>query len=173
MDAPDIIALVISICALGLTLYQGYQMRVSNEHLLTTWKEQTYQGFVNTWFETGKIFIEHPELRKYFYEGAELVLPVNDPEYHRAMEVAIFLDDAFRYTESQSESIPNSLSISYKRYKSHIQSMDVWTKYREHYPWINTQDLSDADYINMMTKHVANNTNHQTSDTEVELSEIV
>lgn len=157
MDAPSIVAMIISTCALGLTFYQGYQMRVSNKHLLKTWKEQTYQGFVGTWFETGKIFIEYPELRKYFYEGTELQLPESEAEYQRAMEVAIFLDDAFRYTESQAASIPNSLSISYKRYKAHIQAMDVWKKYRAKYPWINTQDLSDAVYADMMNKHSRRN----------------
>lgn len=33
MDAANIIAIVISICALGLTIYQGYQMRVSNNQM--------------------------------------------------------------------------------------------------------------------------------------------
>jgi hypothetical protein len=106
-------------------------MKLSNTHLLETWREQTYQGFVNTWFEIGRIFIEYPELRQYFYDGVELTLPQDDPEYHRAMEVAIFLDDAFRYTESQAENISQPLSKSYQRYKGHIKDTDVWVKYRK------------------------------------------
>ena len=100
--------------------------------------------------EEPKIFIEYPELRKYFYDRAPLTLPRDDPEYQRAIAVAVFFDDAFAYTESQAKAIPQLLTTSYKRYKRYIQSTDVWGKYRDDHPWINTQKLSDVQYAEVL-----------------------
>jgi len=147
MDAATIIAIIVSICALCLTIYQGYQQRRSNQ-------EQIYQAFVSTWFDTGRMFIEHPELRKYFYDRVPLSLSPDETEYQLAMAVAVYFDDAFAYTERQSKTIQRVLTTSYIRYKNYIETTDVWDRYRSDHPWINTQKLSDAEYKEEVIKHL-------------------
>jgi len=130
MEEFGVVAVVISICALMLTLYESIQTRKSL-------REQTYQGFINTWFELGKIFIEYPELRKYFYDKHELI--EDDENFQRAMAIAVFYDDCFAYAESQSKNIPKNLKKSYDTYKNEIKSRDVYLKYKNKYgKWINT-----------------------------------
>ena len=130
MEGFSIAAIIISICALSLTFYESVQARKS-------YREQTYQGFVGTWFELGKIFIEHPELRPYFYD--DFILTEDDENYQRVLAIAVFYDDCFAYAESQAARIPVDLKESYDEYKKRVKDMDAYKKYKKKYPWINNR----------------------------------
>jgi len=124
-------ALIVSICAVGLTLYEGMNQRWS-------YKEQVYQGFVNIWFEIDRLFIEQPHMRKYFYNNAEI--SSDDKDFDLAMSIAEFFDDAFAYSESQAMQIPHDLKSSYEDYKKKIRSMNVLRAYKDEYEWVNNHE---------------------------------
>jgi len=130
MEALSITAIVISLCVLILTLYEGILTRKS-------FREQTYQGFVGTWFQLDKIFIDFPELREYFYHNRPL--EENDDNYHRIMAISELFDDCFTYTESQTECVPKNLVGSYQAYKDRIRNMKAFGKYKNEYgDWVNS-----------------------------------
>jgi len=130
MEEFSIVAVLISLCALSVTLYESIQTRKSL-------REQTYQGFIGTWFDLGRIFIEYPELRPYFYDN--LALTENDENYQRVMAIAVFYDDCFAYTESQATYIPKDLKESYNKYKDRIESMNAFREFKKKYTWINSR----------------------------------
>ena len=132
MEVFSIVAVIISFCALSLTIYDSFLKRKS-------FREQTYQGFVGTWFDLGRIFIDYPELRAYFYDNHPL--SNDDANYQRIMAICVFFDDCFAYTESQAVIIPDELQDSYYKYKEKIKSMDAFIKYKENYTWINSRSI--------------------------------
>ena len=97
MEGLSIAAIIISIYALSLTFYESVQVRKS-------YREQTYQGFVSTWFEQGKIFIEHPELRPYFCDDYEL--SGEDKNYQRVMAIAVFMTIVLHMLKAKQRVFP-------------------------------------------------------------------
>ncbi len=63
------------------------------ELLATTAKLATYASIANTPSTNKQIFIEHPDLRPYFYDKLEMAK--NDPRYSQAQAVAEHLLDFF------------------------------------------------------------------------------
>jgi hypothetical protein len=129
MDFVDASAIIVSICALFLALYEGRQAQKS-------FREQVYQGFVSSWFELDKLFINNPELRKYFYEGTSLSR--TDPNYLKVICVAEYFDDAFAYSKSQADVIPANLRESYRKYREKVEKTPAFRVYRKQNEWVNT-----------------------------------
>jgi hypothetical protein len=127
-DINAILALVVSIIALGLALFEGIMQQRS-------YREQVYQGFANSWFELDKIFIEYPELRKYFYDGASL--DKDNPDYNQVISIAELFDDAFTYSREQARVIPQPLEKTYINYRDKIEQSPAFLAYLEQYTFIN------------------------------------
>jgi hypothetical protein len=81
-------AIVFTLILTTLSLfYVGRQTKM----LTNSSKAQTWQGLMQPGNEILKIFVEHPELRPYFYEGK--VIKRDDEEYSQVMTVSeMFLD---------------------------------------------------------------------------------
>lgn len=135
--------------AAGFVLYQlkGEELVEIRENEIN--EAEFYQHFINYWLETDRMFIEHPECRKYFYESADVSLlsPMSD-EYQLVMGFAEYFDDLFRYSETEIEkqdigyhSIPKDQIESYKVYIQQMRSMPVFQVYREKYgSWVNSTE---------------------------------
>lgn len=77
-----------------------FQLRNANEAL-----SGGVNASVSTWtFEIDKAFLEHPELRPYFYGGQDIA--PDDPNFHKAEAMAEFLLDSFDSIESFKGDIP-------------------------------------------------------------------
>lgn len=126
----DYISIIISICAVSLTFYQGYLHRKS-------YGEQVYEGFVSLFMRLDEIFIEMPELRAYFYEGVEI--SENDPRFTQVMAVAEMFDDVFAYGIEQANRVPLPYNNSFKKYKHRIEGMPAYQTYKNRYTWINNR----------------------------------
>ena len=135
--------------AAGFVLYQlkGEELVEIRENDIN--EAEFYQHFINYWLETDRMFIEHPECRKYFYEGADISeLSLMSNEYQLVMGFAEYFDDLFRYSETEIEkqdngyhSIPKEQIESYKVYIEHMRSMPVFQVYREKYGnWVNSTE---------------------------------
>lgn len=85
----DTVTMAIIALGLILAIYQAYQIRVSID--LATWNSVAEQ-----WLGMDGIFIDHPELRKYIYDGA--AAPTDQKEFDQANAVANkvldFMDNA-------------------------------------------------------------------------------
>ena len=135
--------------AAGFVLYQlkGEELVEIRENEIN--EAEFYQHFINYWLETDRMFIEHPECRKYFYESADVSLlsPMSN-EYQLVMGFAEYFDDLFRYSETEIEkqdigyhSIPKDQIESYKVYIQQMRSMPVFRVYRERYgSWVNSTE---------------------------------
>jgi hypothetical protein len=124
----NIIAVVVSICALLFTVYQGYLQRKS-------YQEQVFQGFVSLWLDCDNVFIEKPELRPYFYENKPI--SSQEPQFNEVMAVAEMFDDVFSYSMKQTAAIPKKYQKSYAVYREKVTNMLAFKTYKEHSTWIN------------------------------------
>lgn len=147
--AASLVEGAVGAIAAGFVLYQlkGEELVEIRENNIN--EAAFYQHFINYWLETDRMFIEHPECRKYFYEKADVseLSPMSD-EYQLIMGFAEYFDDLFRYSETEIEkqdigydSIPKEQIESYKIYIEHMKSMPVFQVYRKRYGnWVNSTE---------------------------------
>ena len=126
---------IIAAAAFIVSIFSILFTVIHNSIIRKSLHEDTYQGFIGTWFDLGRIFIEHPNLRPYFYDNKKI--SEDDPDYQRVMAIAVFFDDCFTYTESQAATIPEDLKDSYEKYREKIKEMDAYKKFKNEYDWIN------------------------------------
>ena len=105
----SIIALVISLCAFFIDR--------------ASLKDQAYDRFTQLWFGMDEVFIEHPEMHKYFYrdeQGNYAELKEDSEEYELAICIAQRFCDAFQYTAPLEKHLNESNRNSYIAYKNMI-----------------------------------------------------
>lgn len=85
-----------------------------------------YHSFITYWLETDKMFIEHPECRKYFYSDIPIDgMDKNSSEYQLIMSFAEYFDDLFRYSPSELNKQLKSFSVvPYDQIESYISYME-------------------------------------------------
>ena len=73
------------------------EMKENQIHII-----EFYHSFISYWLETDKMFIEHPECRKYFYSDISLDnLEIDSDMYQLLMAYAEYFDDLFRYSPAE------------------------------------------------------------------------
>jgi hypothetical protein len=123
----ELVTLAVSICGLLSLLFIIQQVRLANAQVEAA-KEQTQlqrtQSVMDQMLELDKLFIEHPDLRPYFYEGQEIRQGDQDElnggqevkgeretpvafkkRYQRVLAIADFQLDFFDLFLNQSESL--------------------------------------------------------------------
>lgn len=79
-----VLSLLLSVTAIAFAYWQSVMMNRGVE-------AQTWQGITHSNDEILYVFVDHPELRPYFYDTKEL--DENDPNYHAVLAVCeLFLD---------------------------------------------------------------------------------
>ena len=133
--------------AAGFVLYQlkveeNIERRENEIH-----EAEYYQHFVNYWLETDKLFLQHPQCRKYFYDNADIAsLDQNSRDYELILCFAEYFDDLFVYSETEvlkihNSSLPKEQVNSYLRYMARIKNSPGFIAYKQRYSeWINTCD---------------------------------
>ena len=136
-------AIIISVCAVLLTMYQGYLQRKGNH-------EQVFIEFISMWLKTDQIFIDKPYLRPYFYSDQEI--EQGDENYEEVMALAEMFDDVFTYSYNQAKYIPQEFNISYRRYREKVMSMRAFKMYKKEYQWINNTERGDSAIMSIKCK---------------------
>ncbi len=97
-----------------------------------------YNQFIAYWKEWGMVFIDHPELRKYFYDNAPI--DTDSEDYSLAMAVATYMDDLFVYSKTEVERLMTNFDImpqqqydSYIEYMKWMRSSNVYKLYLKQY----------------------------------------
>ncbi|MHB8829366.1 MAG: hypothetical protein ACYC6Q_07550 [Syntrophales bacterium] len=88
--AMVILSFIVSFGVLGFTVYQAWLSRQGVS-------AQTWQGFTQQGNEISRIFVDHPDLRPYFYDGKPITK--DDPNFNAVMAVSeMYLDflDSFQ-----------------------------------------------------------------------------
>ena len=108
--------LIISIAALVISLCAFFIDRASL-------KDQAYDRFTQLLFGMDEVFIEHPEMHKYFYpdeQGKYAELKEDSEEFELAVCIAQRFSDAFQYTAPLEKHLNESNRKSYTAYKNMI-----------------------------------------------------
>lgn len=102
--------LTILITAAGLIslfvlLNQTQEMAKQTRELSASLESTAYQTITNQELDLDKMFVDHPELRSYFFEGKDTT--PDDPNYTRVQAVADFELDVFDSFYSQAPHVPD------------------------------------------------------------------
>jgi hypothetical protein len=87
------IVLIALIISLYLVRLQAREMASQTKSLVASLESNTYQNIPAQMFTLDEIFINHPELRPYFYSGKEI--GEDDSNYQRVLATAEFVLDLF------------------------------------------------------------------------------
>ena len=128
----SISALIISICALIPSF-------VSSKYEKRSFKHQVYERFAQMWFDMDQIFINHPDMRKYFYKSNitedYAVLNPDDNNYELGVSIAEMFSDVFQYTAPLEDYLSDSDKASYIDYKIMILSSPIMQAMKKQYQW--------------------------------------
>ena len=108
--------LIISIIAIVLSL-----IAIINER--ESLHDQAYDRFSQLWFGMDEVFIQHPEMHKYFYydnNGEYASIGEKDDCYELAVCIAERFCDAFQYTAPLEKYLSRNDRKSYLKYKEMI-----------------------------------------------------
>lgn len=129
-----------------------YQLKSNQEvelHENEIHEAEFYQTFINYWIEADNLFVQYPECRKYFYDGADVSeLDPESDEFQRVMAITEYFDDLFRYSKTQvsnnitfGASIPQDQIDSFNVYIKNMQQKPVFEFYKNRYgQWVNSTD---------------------------------
>ena len=127
-----IVALVVSIFALIPSF-------TSNRYEKISFKDQVYERFAQMWFDMDHIFIDHPEMHKYFYKvestGKYAILNPNDDKFELGICIAELFTDVFQYTAPLEEYLSESDRASYLDYKKMIMDAPIMHAMKQEHQW--------------------------------------
>ena len=116
--------LVFSIVAIVLSL-----IAIVNERM--SLHDEAYDKFSQFWFGIDDLFIEHPEMRKYFYrdkKGNYAPICESDDSFELAVCIAERICDVFQYTKQLEKYLESRDFIEYKKYKEMIMCSPIFEK---------------------------------------------
>lgn len=134
------ISLILSIIAVIVSIGSWITQSKSNE-------KEANAVFANLWLDLDQMFIDHPEMHKYFYthntkkeKSTEMdlqpeAIPSDESTYELAICIAEKMVDAFQYAELFKDSLSKKDQKSYYEYRDKIFNTDfmrntvkpIWT----------------------------------------------
>ncbi len=119
------------VVTLIVLIYQNKIISMQTRYALQSVEGNIYSNITTQSLAEDEIFINHPELRPYFYAGK--VLEPNDPLKHQVHAAAEYVLDFFDSLESQLKKYP-SLWIHEKReWEANIVDQCAWSPVLCHY----------------------------------------
>src|SRR4051812_24934838 len=121
----DVLTLVIIAGGLAIGIDQAYEIRKSIDTANASTNFSTWNSVAQQWLDMDAIFVEHPDLRKYIFDGAPA--PADQKEFERANAVANkvldFIDNAITI-----ETYTKGKGVQSKGFEN-ILSQDGWDNY--------------------------------------------
>ncbi len=108
--------LILSIVAIVVSLFALFNDR-------TSLHDQAYEKFSQLWLDMDQLFVDHPEMHKYFYKnhnGEYAEISKDMKEYEQALCIAEKFKDIFQYTSPFEKYLTQSDRKSYNEYKRMI-----------------------------------------------------
>jgi len=111
MTIYELLSLIISVAgfatviiSLVLLIRQTRDMTMQTKFVAESLRTSAYEAVASQMFTVDEIFINHPELRPYFYSGKDI--SEDDPAYNRVIAVAEFILDFFGSVLLQMQHFP-------------------------------------------------------------------
>jgi hypothetical protein len=122
MTLYELLSLVVStagfvtvIITLALLMRQTREMAAQSKYVAESLKDSVHESATDRGFAVGEIFINHPEMRPYFYSSKEI--SEDDPAYNKVIAVADVILDHFDSILIRSQDFPQaSLRQSWEGY---------------------------------------------------------
>ena len=133
----SIISLIISIVAVVAAIGTVILQVISNHAQIKRNQKDINAVFANLWIELDQMFIEHPNMHKYFYahdikkddsplSGQPEAVPEED--YELAICIAERIVDVFQYAELFKDSLNTTDRESYEQFKKRFFSSEFMEK---------------------------------------------
>ena len=130
---------VVSIVALAVSVFALLSSFTSNKYEKISFDDQVYERFAQMWFDMDHIFIEHPEMHKYFYRnkftGEYAPLNRDDSDYEMGICIAELFSDVFQYTSPLEKYLLDADRESYNDYKRMIMNAPIMSALSSEYQW--------------------------------------
>ncbi|MBQ6628245.1 MAG: hypothetical protein IJH65_05440 [Methanobrevibacter sp.] len=151
------ISLIISIVAVITSVGTLFAQNYGN-------KKSTNALFANLWIELDQIFIDHPDMHKYFYSHSTDInevnpnpAPVVEKDYEQALCIAERIVDVFQYAELFKDSLSKKDKDSYEKFKLRMFSSEFMDQ-KVKPTWINNGSdwiLNDNNKQNSIKKFLS------------------
>ena len=130
---------VIAVFALIISVFALIPSFTSNKYEKISFNDQVYERFAQMWFDMDHIFIEHPEMHKYFYKseitGDYVYLNPGDDGYELGICIAELFGDVFQYTTPLEKYLAKADRDSYVDYKKMIMESPIMKTMKQQYQW--------------------------------------
>ena len=131
--------IVIAILALVVSAFALISNFTSNKYERKSFEDQVYQRFAQMWFDLDQIFITHPYMHKYFYQGGEnngyATLTDNEENFELGICISEIFCDVFQYSEPLEKYLSKNDRESYEDYKKMIMSSPIVQTARKCHNW--------------------------------------
>ena len=134
MDTSTVVAVAALLVSLGSAVY-------AYRHGRRTLKVTTYHGATDLTLQLDQVFIEHPELRPFFYEGRPLPDPGSEGDTlrHRVLAAAEYALDIFECIWDHRDTYDDKDKESWRAWigdmlASSPTCSDLYTTNRDWYP---------------------------------------
>ncbi|RMF31065.1 MAG: hypothetical protein D6759_10710 [Chloroflexi bacterium] len=133
-----LIEALVSVVGLPLLLWSLREMARQTNLAAKATRASIYQNVATAMIEFDRFFVDHSELKPYFYGGKEI--PEDHPDYARVMSVAEMLVDFMDEVTVLSPIVPKYLP--WDTWKSYFQDLFVsspalrnyWAEHKKWYP---------------------------------------
>ena len=130
---------VLAVSALIISMFALIPSFTSNKYEKFSFKDQVYERFAQMWFDMDHIFIEHPEMHKYFYKnertGEYAQLSPDEAHYELGICIAEMFSDVFQYTGPLEGHLSDADRRSYADYKNMIMDAPIMKAMRQEHQW--------------------------------------
>ena len=118
MGFSEIVQLIVNLIAAPTALITIIFLIMQARQLDQTLRSQVYQGLIDNSLKIDQLLIEHPEFRKYIYEGE--AVNENTPEIEKLMSLMEFVVDIVDNLGAQERYIPKSLVGGWRAYAQDV-----------------------------------------------------
>jgi hypothetical protein len=119
------------VVTLIVLIYQNKIISMQTRYALQSVEGSIYSNITTQSLAEDEIFINHPELRPYFYAGKEL--EPNDPLKHQVHAAAEYVLDFFDSLESQLKKYPDLWIHEKREWEANIVDQCAWSPVLCHY----------------------------------------
>lgn len=130
---------IIAVLALVVSLFALISNFTSNKYERSTFEDQIYQRFAQMWFDMDQVFIAHPEMHKYFYQGGEnngyALLTPEDDNFELGICIAEMFCDVFQYSTPLERYLSEDDRASYVDYKKMIMASPIVQLTQQRHNW--------------------------------------
>ncbi len=130
---------ILAVAALVISLFALIPSFSSSKYDKFSFQDQVYERFAQMWFDMDHIFIDHPEMHKYFYKseitGQYVPLLPDDERYDLGICIAELFSDVFQYTEPLERHLSDKDRASYLDYKTMITEAPIMLAMQQQHQW--------------------------------------